>query len=96
MVPKRLRSNRKLAAALVSGVDKKWSKYGDLDIPTMTLPFDPDQFKRFFQLVVRGLVWLHWKQILTDAHLIEVSYFTDHRKALFNALVVNLTARAIE
>ena len=92
-VIKRLRRNRKLATALVKGVRRKWSKYGDLIIPTTTIPIDPDLFRLFFQLVVRGLIWHHWKQILTDAHLIEVSYFTDHRKALFNARVVNLTAR---
>lgn len=92
-VPKRLRRNRKLATALVQGVGRKWSKHGDLLIPTMTLSVDPVQVTNFVKLVVRGLVWHHWQQILTSDHFVKVMNVTDHGEQLFNTSVFDLVAR---
>jgi hypothetical protein len=73
LVPKRLTKNAKLHRRLVVQRSTVWSNVdGPLFIPTMGLPNDPARLEIFVSLIVRGLMWYHWRIYLTRDHVIEV------------------------
>jgi len=51
---------------------------------TMSLPFESEKLILLFTYVTRGLVWYHWKTILTDEHEIRVLLLSDRGDQLFD------------
>ena len=87
LVPGRLAKNQKLHRALASGAKKAWIKEDALYQPTMSLPIEGSSFLDLFSLVVRGLVWFHWKALLTPKHLVNVLVLTDAGERYFDGIM---------
>jgi hypothetical protein len=69
MVPRRLEKNRRLHQELAQRRGDIWIKDIDgIDRSSMTLPFDRKKFLELCSLIIKGLVWHHWKVLLSDEH----------------------------
>lgn len=85
LVPGRLAKNLKLHRALASGSKQVWLKEDDaLYQRSMSLPIAASTLVDFFSLVVRGLVWFHWKVLLTQGHVVDTLVLTDAGESFFD------------
>lgn len=77
MVPKRLGKNIKLHRHLRDGqrivcVPDKEGK----DEETTAIPFDGEKLEQLFSMIVRGLIWYHWRAYLEDAYMVRTHTVT--------------------
>jgi len=72
MVPKRLKSNKKLHNTLRAGMTFRDNN----GLKNMLLPMDGSSVTELFKYVARGLAWFHWNTIIEKNTVISKSdYF---------------------
>lgn len=64
MVPRRLDKNAVLHRQLSAGHSRAWGRFGELFIPSMTVPIDSSKIDSLFRYIVMGLAWHHWRALL--------------------------------
>jgi hypothetical protein len=92
MVRKRLANNLKLHKELAGNWGKAWFEEAGIYVPTKTLPVDENRMAELFSLIVRGLVWHHWKTYLTRDHFVKVLALTDAGERVFDESLFSLNA----
>lgn len=93
-VPRRIAKNRKLQRNLAAGWGRAWSKERGVYVSTATLPVDSAKLQSLFALIVKGLIWFHWKTLLGQGHFIEVMALTEVGERFFEERVFGLNASA--
>lgn len=83
LVPGRLAKNKKLHREIAAGWRQVLIKQDDIYLRTATVPTDPSRIEELFGLIVRGLIWWHWKTYLTCDHFVQVWALTDAGERLF-------------
>ncbi|HEX9462079.1 MAG TPA: HNH endonuclease [Alphaproteobacteria bacterium] len=77
MVPSRLAKNQKLHRELNAGRETVLSEEGPgLFVETSALPFDGNSLHLLMAYVVKGLLWHHWKVVLTpefDVRIVSIT-----------------------
>jgi hypothetical protein len=94
MVPKRLRRNAKLHRELAGGHKSTATQTASGESGhTMTLPFDGSRLEQLFTLIVKGLIWLHWKVYLGPSYVVQAHSVTKAGEKLADELLFKLNAR---
>jgi hypothetical protein len=96
-VPSRLEKNRKLQRALAGGLSKAWSWDETIQLFTqqMALPFEGGKLKAYMRMVVRGLLWHHWKITLDSDHgSLTLTLIPGAQKIVRDTLMLNCAQRA--
>jgi hypothetical protein len=83
LVPGRLAKNKRLHREIAAGWGQVWTKEGGIYLQTATVPTDSSRIEELFGLIVRGLIWWHWKTYLTSDHFVQVWALTDAGERLF-------------
>jgi hypothetical protein len=65
MVPKRLEKNQALARTLRQG--QAYIEVPDRGSLAMSVPIDPEKVQELVGLIAKGLIWHHWRVVLTPA-----------------------------
>jgi hypothetical protein len=65
MVPRRLAKNAALHRVLNDRQVRIWAREGSLVVPVTTLPIDGDKIEQLFRFIVKGLMWHHWRALLS-------------------------------
>ncbi|WP_437545649.1 hypothetical protein WME97_40065 [Sorangium sp. So ce367] len=84
MVPARLAKNRKLHRTIASGSRQAWIAENALYQQSMSIPVNANMLMDLFSLIVRGLVWFHWKALITQAYSVNVLILTDAEERYFD------------
>jgi len=66
MTPRRLEKNRKLARHLAQNKQKVWVFENGLYVTKLKIPFDSYKLDKLFCFIVKGLIWHHWKILVTS------------------------------
>lgn len=83
MVEHRLAKNVKLHRQLASCLRKKWVEENGILRPVMILPFDPAQLDGLFRFIIKGLLWHHWKVLLTTGHFVGAGSLANEGEKFF-------------
>jgi hypothetical protein len=92
-VPKRLENNLRLARTLESERTKVWSYQEGIYVQTMALPIVPGTLEALFTFIVKGLLWFHWKTILSADDFVQVVVLTKQGEKLFDEKFMRLRYR---
>lgn len=92
LVPKRLARNEKLRRELATGWGRVWNREGLLHFPVATLPLSSGYIEEFFSFIVRGLLWHHWKTMLTAHDSVDVTVLTKAGEQFFEESIFRLRA----
>jgi hypothetical protein len=88
MVPKRLDKNARLRAALHAAFElpshRSWERANGLFTPIIGSPLDWGKFEQWLALIVKGLSWFHWRELITPDCIIDVRW---GHEALFERLL---------
>lgn len=87
MVPDRLAKNARLHRQLGAGQSRTWGKFGELLIPSMTLPIESDKIDALFRYVVKGLVWHHWRVLLAPKAGVWAAILSTNGERLFRRMI---------
>lgn len=86
---KRLAKNEALRRNLRQDQGTIWQVGPTLTLPSMTIPIDPEQLNTLFTLIAKGLIWHHYRTILSADDFIDVitptvvgEQFVDHLLSL--------------
>jgi hypothetical protein len=71
-----------------------WERAGSLLVPTAGFAFDGQKFEQWLVLVVKGLSWYHWQQLVTPDCLIDVRW--GHENILERLLAMPAACRISE
>jgi len=79
MVPKRLGKNARLHRRLIAGqqIVSAPDKEGEFE-ETIAIPFEGEKLEQLFSMIVRGLVWHHWRVYLADGYAVQTHTVTRH------------------
>lgn len=84
-VPKRLAKNQKLHRTLAAGQTRVWSREpSGVLVNTMAIPLDGKRLEELVGLIVRGLMFDHWRVILGPDVVVDVMSLTKYGEALFD------------
>jgi len=84
MVPPRLKKNQKLHHHLAARISTRWAKErAGLIVPVGTIPLDFSKVRALFSLIVKALVWHHWRTYLTRNHFVTVLALSPHGEMAF-------------
>jgi hypothetical protein len=86
MVPKRLEKNLKLHRSLGRAMKRMWVNYNGVNIQVSAVPVDSERVLKLFDYIVRGLMWVHWRQYLTATDLVRVCASSPALERRFNAM----------
>jgi hypothetical protein len=76
-VPRRLAKNPRLHEQLAAGRQRGWwQKKSGIIVPATVLPLDGQKLVDYVALVVRGLMWHHWKVLLGSDCFVEAQSLT--------------------
>jgi len=85
MVPKRLERNKKLHEKLANTRSRALCKEPDgPDSECMILPLEGDKYLELFSFITKGLIWYHWKVLITSEYSIATAALTKHGVEQFN------------
>lgn len=77
-VEKRLNSNLKLKRHLSENIERRWTKTkSNIYLQTVQLPINPDMLLSLFNFIIKGLLWHHWKVILSSNYFVKAVNLTD-------------------
>jgi hypothetical protein len=65
MVPQRLAQNLALKRKLAAGTSRTWTREAGVYLPTSTVPFEPEKLDELFAFIAKGLVWHHWRVLIS-------------------------------
>lgn len=91
MVPKRLSRNQRLHEELYR--NKSYSLLRDSSaqaVTTMVLPFDGKKLLALFEYITKGLLWHHWKTILSNEYFVQTISLTKAGEDFFENNFLNL------
>ena len=71
MVPDRMVKNHALQRQLSAGAQQVYEKQQGVLLPTMTLPFNGERLQGWFVMIVRGLIWHHFKLYLPPEYFVQ-------------------------
>jgi hypothetical protein len=93
-VPKRLVKNAKLHRHLMAG-QQVVSVPGDRGStkPTLAIPFDGEKLEQLFSMIVRGLVWYHWRVYLQDGYKVQTHTVTAYGMEMCEETLFRKNAR---
>ncbi|MGA2606629.1 MAG: HNH endonuclease [Terriglobia bacterium] len=94
MVPKRLGKNVRLHRRLIAGqqIVSAPDKEGKFE-ETIAIPFEGEKLEQLFSMIVRGLVWHHWRVYLADGYAVQTHTVTTHGLHLCENLLFRPNAR---
>jgi len=94
MVPKRLGKNAKLHRQLRDGQQVVFVP-GDTGSAEQTtaIPFDGEKLEELISMIVRGLIWFHWRVYLEDSHTVRTHTVTAHGLQLCEETLFRPNAR---
>lgn len=73
MVPRRLEKNSKVRRELGVSLTPRWLPWGNgLVRKTRSVVIDAEKYDLWAAMVIKGLVWHHWKMIIDSAYSLEV------------------------
>ena len=82
-----LHGKSKLVRQLDAGMSKVWSREpSGIVVPTSAIPFDGEKLEKLFALIVKGLMWHHWKVLLGKDCNISVMTPGTMQKNIFDEL----------
>jgi hypothetical protein len=88
LVPRRLARNNKLHSAIIEGLSHHIvSTNGGPWMPSMAIPFDGRNIERFYEYLVRGLAWHHWKLLLGPDVTVKAGYLVEAGRLAFERLL---------
>jgi hypothetical protein len=91
LVPGRLAHNTPLRRHLMETRVDAWLSDGGIYQHTMGVRIDASALEQLFALIVRGLVWYHWKVHFTDEHAIKVTVLSQAGTRLFEQQFCGMT-----
>jgi hypothetical protein len=59
-------------------------------LPTFTVPIDGTRLEELIAMIIRGLLWHHWKTYITRSHFVFTALLTADGEHLFDATVFRL------
>jgi hypothetical protein len=94
MVPGRLAKNRKLHQSLAAGMHRVWHQENGIIRPRLSLPLDSTKVNELFHFIVKGVLWHHWRVILTSNHFARAGTLSkEGEKVFWNLFNMNANAR---
>jgi hypothetical protein len=69
-----------------------WNREGLLHLPVATLPLSSGYIEEFFSFIVRGLLWHHWKTLLTPHDSVDVTVLTKAGEQFLEESIFRLRA----
>ena len=58
---------------------------------TFCIQFDHEQTFNLFDMIIRGLLWHHWRSPLPSSYVVRLFWLTDHRLGLFRKFILSLS-----
>lgn len=96
-VRNRLDENHRLHRELREGMDKvRILNSGEENKSTISLPIDEDKITTLFEMIIKGLIWHHFKVFLPSTHILRVYSFTEYGLDLFEETILSLSQEMLE
>ena len=83
MVPRRLAKNRKLHQHLAQGIEDIWANENGLFLPSIKILIDSKKLEQLFCFIVKGLMWYHWRVLLTPDIYVRAGYIRNTAQKAF-------------
>ena len=78
-VENRLNKNLKLKRYLSENMERRWTQTNsDIYLQTMQLPVNPEMLISLYNFIIKGLLWHHWKVILSCDYFVKSVALTDY------------------
>jgi hypothetical protein len=58
---------------------------------TIAIPLDDEQTFNLFDMIIRGLLWHHWRSPLPSSYVVRLFWLTDQDLGLFKKLILRLS-----
>jgi hypothetical protein len=58
---------------------------------TIAIRLDDEQTLNLFGMIIRGLLWHHWRSPLPSSHVVRLFWLTDHELGLFRKFILSLS-----
>jgi hypothetical protein len=96
MTPKRLDKNPRVLTALGAAFQiptrRGWERADGLLLPAVGFAFDGQKFEHWIAMLVKGLSWYHWRELVTPDCVIDVRW---GHESVFERLLTMPAARRI-
>jgi len=86
MVPARLKRNIKLHRQLADGKSFRWVKENGVFVRRLVFDFDSSKLNSLFRYITKGLLWWHWKVLLTSEDFVDARTLPRVEERYFNLL----------
>jgi hypothetical protein len=100
LMPRRIRhrSKQRLRETCRNGMDRIWVREvpGALIQPTMTIPMNNERVNKFFQFIVKGLVWWHWRAYVLGRSSVRVMNFNEEGEMRFKDVMTQFARAGAE
>lgn len=91
-VARRLNKNKKLKSFLGKKTERVWApSEHDLVFPTSSFPIDFEKLIPLFQMIVKGLIFYHWKAYVPSDYIIRIMALTSEGLLLFKENILTLS-----
>ena len=88
----RLNKNKKLKSYLAKELERVWARSEhDLIFPTSSFPIDFEKLIPLFQMIIKGLIFYHWKAYVPSDYIISIMTLTSEGLSLFKERILALS-----
>lgn len=83
----RLANNQKLNRRLIKKAKFRRLENNGVITEGNTLPLDSTQIEKLFALIVRGLIWYHWKEVISNKEMVAARFLPEDAEGDFDKII---------
>jgi hypothetical protein len=95
MTPPRLEKNKKLLHQISGKREYIWAEENGIFRLSMKIPFDSCKLDKLFCLIVKGLIWHHWKVLLTSNIFVRAGSIMKAAEQLFQNFFNGISSQRV-